>query len=467
MFQQPTPPRKHPSSRGDLIIILTASLSLFVVVIATDFFEKIILMLRMYESRELDEIFAFFVGLNVVLVLLLIRRWRALKQEAAQSQETARHLEQERKLLLTLIDHIPDYIFVKDPQGRFVISNLAHSLAAQRSTQELIGKTAFEVFPSELAAQFYADDEAIMRSGRPLLNAERTSIDAFGNERVVLTTKIPLIESDGQVSGLVGISHDITHRKREQEQALELARERERVKMMTGFTKDAAHDFRTPLSVISTSVYLLMRSDDPERRQEHVQRIEDAVARVTHLLDGLTTMTQLDSLNTLALQVTDVNELARAVVSSARKTDHPSSRKLNIELDTTIPLVCGSAYELRQVFMNLIENAMQHTPSSGSITLTTTRQNGEIVIAVRDTGTGINAADLARVFDRFFRTDQARSADTGGIGLGLSIARKIVELHHGRIEAESEPGKGSVFRVWLPVSDKQTPGESCDIITAA
>ena len=97
----------------------------------------------------------------------------------------------------------------------------------------------------------------------------------------------------------------------------------------------------------------------------------------------------------------------------------------------------------------------------------TFQQGDEVGVEVRDSGTGISDNDLPHIFDRFYRTDQARSSETGGIGLGLSIAKKIVELHGGRLEAESELGKGSVFRVYLPTTDLPVLGESCDITPAA
>jgi two-component system phosphate regulon sensor histidine kinase PhoR len=282
----------------------------------------------------------------------------------------------------------------------------------------------------------------------------------------VLTTKVPLKDSDGQVTGLVGISHDITPRKRKEEQALELARERERVKMMTSFTKDAAHDFRTPLSTISTSVYLLLKSTDADQRERHGQTIEQAVQRLTQLLDGLTTMTQLDSLNELEMHVVDVNELIESVVSVVSDTPRAGLRPV-LKLDKTVQWVCGAAYELRQALRNLVDNALLYTPGEGSVVIRTFQAGDHVAVEVRDTGIGISADDLPRIFDRFYRTDTARSSETGGIGLGLSIARKIVELHQGRLEVESELGKGSVFRVYLPVTDVDILGASCDITPAA
>lgn len=122
-------------------------------------------------------------------------------------------LERERALLRTLIDNVPDYIFAKDRAGRFMISNVAHALAVKTTAESLVGKTAFDVFPQHMAARFHADDEAIMSSGEPLVNADRRTVNASGAERRVLTTKVPMKDGKGEVVGLVGISRDVTEQK--------------------------------------------------------------------------------------------------------------------------------------------------------------------------------------------------------------------------------------------------------------
>ncbi|MCC7207176.1 MAG: PAS domain-containing protein [Anaerolineae bacterium] len=122
-------------------------------------------------------------------------------------------LERERALLRTLIDNVPDYIFAKDRAGRFMISNVAHALAVKTTAESLVCKTAFDVFPKHMAARFHADDEAIMSSGEPLVNADRRTVNASGAERRVLTTKVPMKDEKGEVVGLVGISRDVTEQK--------------------------------------------------------------------------------------------------------------------------------------------------------------------------------------------------------------------------------------------------------------
>jgi PAS domain S-box-containing protein len=148
--------------------------------------------------------------------------WPVLRQRLRRllaTERAERALEERYNLLHTLIDNIPDYIFAKDREGRFTLSNVAHARAAQVSSPEaLIGKTALDLFPPDVAPQFHADDQAIMQDSEALINVERLTVGPDGSERVVLTTKVPLRDPRGQVIGLVGISRDVTDRKRAQQE---------------------------------------------------------------------------------------------------------------------------------------------------------------------------------------------------------------------------------------------------------
>jgi PAS domain S-box-containing protein len=142
----------------------------------------------------------------------------ALQKEIVERVYAEETLKEERNVLRTLIDSLPDYIFVKDAEGRYTVSNLAHARAVHASTpDDLVGKTSFDFFPPHLAAQHEADDRAILQSEQPLVNVERRTINADGQEIWVLTTKVPLRDRHGQIAGLVGVSRDISERKQAEE----------------------------------------------------------------------------------------------------------------------------------------------------------------------------------------------------------------------------------------------------------
>jgi two-component system sensor histidine kinase/response regulator len=361
-------------------------------------------------------------------------------------------LSQERDLLRTLIDSTPDYIFIKDVAGRFVITNIAHAQAVNATPDELEGKTAFEMFPPDLAAQFHADDERIIQSGTPLINLERTTVGEHGVDKTVLTTKIPLRDLNGRVTGLVGISRDITERKQLEAQSLELSSERERTKILQRFISDMSHDFRTPLTILNTSLYLLKKIVDPQKQQAQMQQMEQQIARLNNLLDELLEMSQLDRQDTgFRFDLTEVNALVSRIVQEYEPTAAAKRIAIQFTPDLTAQMARIDPKEFTRALVNLLANAVAYSPEGGTITVCTQAQPKHTVISVQDNGIGISESDLPHIFERFYRADQARSTTTGGHGLGLSIAQKIIEAHGGSIQVSSTLGQGSTFSIELPV----------------
>jgi len=363
-------------------------------------------------------------------------------------------LRQERDLLRTLIDSTPDYIFLKDAEGRFILTNTAHAHAAGNiEPDDLIGKTAFDVFLPVLAAQFHEDDQKIMQSGQPLINAERETVDAQGNRKTVLTTKIPWRDKEGHILGLVGISRDITERKQLQSQLVILGAEQERVRVLQRFIRDMSHDFRTPLSVINSSTYLLRKMIDPEKRETKIRNIEQQSDRMLKLLDDMLEMGHLDD-KTVVFQLTEeiINPLLRTIVNDFQSAAAIKQQSLEFIPDAQLPGVYIDVAKFSRAIINLVQNAINYTPTGGKITLHTSIEANEVVLSIADNGIGIAEADLLHIFERFYRADDARTSTTGGSGLGLSITKKIIEAHNGSIVVESVVGKGSTFVIKLPMA---------------
>ena len=375
-------------------------------------------------------------------------------QEITQRKQAEAALAAERNLLRTLIDHMPDYIFVKDAAGRFVVSNEAHTQASGRPVEEIIGKTSLEVYTQKLGSQYYADDQRVIQSGQPVINAERRTPDPSGQEKWGLTTKVPLRDQNGYVTGLVGITRDITERKQVEQQALELAQERERVKILTDFVTDVSHDFRTPLSSINTSLYLMAKTSDPEKQKRSLAKAERQIARLTQLVDRLLIMARLDSETAFAFQRMDLNRLMADFCVQLEDDAKEKAITVLKELYEGSLLIQAEPQELSLALAELGKNAAWYTPSDGTITIRTSRKDNRAVIEVCDTGIGIPAAEFSQIFQRLYRVDKARSTETGGAGLGLSIAKRIVELHQGNITVESVVGEGSSFKVFLPLSER-------------
>ncbi len=362
-------------------------------------------------------------------------------------------LRQERDLLRTIIDSTPDYIFLKDVEGRFILTNTAHAYAAGNiQPDELIGKTAFDVFSPDLATQFHEDDQKIMDSGDPLINAERETVDKQGNRKFVLTTKIPWRDKDGQILGLVGISRDVTERKQLETQTAILAAEQERVRALRRFIADMSHDFRTPLSVINSSTYLLYRITDPEKREAKLKNIEQQSDRMLKLLDDLLEMGHLDEKDVVfQFAEEDINGLVQTIVNDFQAVAASKQQTLEFIPDPLLIMSQIDALKFSRAIINLVENAINYTPLNGRITIRTGIEASQVTVSITDSGIGIAEADLPHIFERFYRADGARTASTGGSGLGLPITKKIVEAHHGSISVVSTPGKGTTFLMKLPI----------------
>lgn len=376
----------------------------------------------------------------------------SISRNITQRKQAEEQVRQEHKLLRTLIDHSPDYIFIKDTEGRYVLTNTAHAHAAQLTPEDMVGKTTFEVFSSEFAQSFHADDERVLKSGKALVNLERNTIDADGTPKRVLTTKIPLVDPEGHITGLIGISRDITDRKRLEQQTRDLNAERERTALLQQFIQDVSHDFKTPLTIINTSIYLLQRTNDPVRHQEHVEKLETNALRLAQLFDDILTITNLDSTAyTWDSYPVNLNRLTSATVDGIASLARPKQHTLTLQLSEAALLVKGDATALQQALSNVLVNAIHFTPAEGQITIRTYTHHEQAVIEVTDTGMGIAPEDLPHIFDRLFRADEARSSQTGGAGLGLPIAKRIIQAHGGTISVESTLGKGSRFRLELPL----------------
>ena len=261
----------------------------------------------------------------------------------------------------------------------------------------------------------------------------------------------PVFSPDGKVQFAVSIIRDITQRKQLETQTIELLAERERVKVLQRFVSDMSHDFRTPLSILSNSLYLMQKNIDPEKQQAHAVKAERQIKRMEKLLSELLQSARLDE-NKVCFQftLTDINSFLEPLIREYASLAAEKQIYVQFFSDSNSCPACIDATEFDHAFRNVIENAITYTPKGGCITVRTCTHHQETMISIQDTGIGISASDLPHIFERFYRADQARSTDTGGNGLGLSIVKRIVEAHKGTIEVKSEIDVGTEFRISLP-----------------
>ncbi|MBK8030690.1 MAG: PAS domain-containing protein [Chloroflexi bacterium] len=382
-----------------------------------------------------------------------------LLYELDQYFNTVTELSHERNMLRTLIDNIPDYIFIKDANLRFILSNPAHTRAARAaSARELVGKSAGGHFPPELSAQYEADDMRVL-GGQSLIAQERQSVDEYGNRIYVSTTKVPIRDQLGRVTGVIGISRDITAEKQRSEQLQQLEAERQRTRMLKVFIQNASHDFRTPLSIISTKSYLLWRDPNGAERDERIAIINAQITRITRLMNDTLEMIELnEGVIHYQFETLNISETLRSATANFEARIQENQQVLTLIIPHELIEIEADERLLRLALKHVLGNAVIYTPEGGKITVSLLRSGDRVYINVEDTGMGIAPEDQPHIFEPLYRADKARSL-SGGAGLGLSISQKIIEGHHGDIRLTSAVGHGTTVCLELPVTQPPLPTE--------
>ncbi len=361
---------------------------------------------------------------------------------------------------LSLLNAITDGVIAQDGNNQLLYINdaVAHmggfesaeaalSLSLKELTERLqiIDDEGQILTPSQLPGHAAVN-------GQEVPELEYRYHDAKTGETAWLTIKAhPVISADGDVQFAVSILRDITQRKQLEAQSIELLAERERVKVLQRFVSDMSHDFRTPLAILSSSLYLMQKNTDPEKQKEHALKATHQIQRMERLLSELLQSARLDE-NKVAfhLRQIDVNAFLEPIINEYNTIAVDKDINIQFVPKSDSCIASLDTVEFDHAFRNLMENAIAYTDRGGSITIQTGRLANEAFISIKDTGIGISSNDLPHIFERFYRADQARSTNTGGNGLGLSIVKRIIEGHQGSIDVQSELGSGTKFVIKLP-----------------
>jgi len=224
-------------------------------------------------------------------------------------------------------------------------------------------------------------------------------------------------------------------------------------KLRQNLVADAVHELRTPLSNIRGYLEAI-RDGVIKPDTDAIRSLNEEASLLSQLVDDLQELSFADAGELkLVCQSVDIADLISQTVSTMQTRIATKEVSVSIDLPDKLPPVNIDSQRISQVLRNLLENAVAHSAKDGAITVTARQQDDWVEVAVTDTGEGIPAEDLANIFERFYRVDKSRTRTTGGSGLGLTIAKRLVEAHGGRIEVQSEPGKGSTFSFNLPVSN--------------
>lgn len=357
-------------------------------------------------------------------------------------------LEHERAFFRQVIDAVPSVIFVKDREGRFILGNEALARSYGTSSERLVGLTE-QSFNSNFdeVTHFYQEDLKVISGGISKHLPEVKVTHADGSIHLYNTVKIPLIDGENCNKVLV-VATDITENKRYENELRQAGRRKDH------FLAMLAHELRNPLAPIRNAVQLLKirQISDPTSAQV-CNIIDRQVAHMAQLLDDLLDVARIKHGKIrLKIERLKISDIVDNAIETSRPLIESRGLKLIISVEETPQWIEGDRIRLAQVLSNLLNNAAKFTSEGGKITLSAKREGSDIVIEVRDTGIGISSDILPRIFDLFTQADNSLAHSQGGLGIGLTLVRQLVEKHGGAITAASAGiGQGSSFTVRLPV----------------
>ncbi len=367
----------------------------------------------------------------------------------------------ERSMLRTLIDNLPDLIYVKDIDYRKVIANKADiKNIGFKKEEDVLGKTDLELFPGPIGERGYADDKVVISSGKAIIEREEDFVNKKGERLWLRTSKLPLHDKDGKITGLVGIGHDITHRKENEEElvrAKEKAEESDRLK--TAFLHNISHEIRTPMNAITGFASLL---NNPGLPPNKITDYTTIISNSSHqLLSIITDIIHIATIEAGQEKVVEkemnLNYLLNTLYLQFEAVAKPKGIRLIIEtpLDDSESDLITDETKLSEILTNLINNALKFT-KKGTVTISYTVINTFLEFSVKDTGIGIPAGMHEKIFDRFLQVDHTVTREHEGTGLGLSISKAYVNLLGGEIWVASQPDKGSDFCFTIPFNRKSS-----------
>ncbi len=301
-----------------------------------------------------------------------------------------------------------------------------------------------------------------MLERRPGTMVGRSALEAFVDARIeeVARTAMELGSASGELTVRSSTAATVTVRARRSPVSgvwlvLEDVSELRRLqRIRTEFIDNLSHELRTPLTTISLLAETAGRdaASASPRLRERIAKIEVETGHLNQMVNELLDLSKIES-GTVPLLLDDVDlvQVARSNTERLRPFAERQRLRLTLDLPNHVAFVRGDEDRLGQVLVNLLHNAVKFSPNGGAIVVGVREDDGEVVVWVRDPGIGVPRADIARIFERFYKVDRARVRGRGGTGLGLSIARHVVEMHGGRIWVESEEGKGSTFSFAIPV----------------
>jgi two-component system phosphate regulon sensor histidine kinase PhoR len=353
---------------------------------------------------------------------------QAFNEMSLKLKEMVETISGERARLATILDNMADGVIMTDSEGNILLANnAAAKLFNIKNTTE---KPLIEVVRDH-------EMDEVLKLCLQTAKTQSVQYESGTSKRYIRAIAIPI--SHGEMSGVLLLFQDLTELRNLQTTRRELI-------------GNISHEFRTPLAGIKAMVETLRDGavDDQEAARDFLARIDDEVERLTQIVVELTELSRIETGEAeLRLEPVNLNSLVEEVITQLSPQIERQQLTAEKKTDTNLPSVQADKRRIRQTIVNLIHNAIKFTNPGGKIMVTTRIHNGSVTVDISDTGIGIAKRDLPHVFERFYKGDRDRSG--GGTGMGLAIAKHVIEAHGGSTWVQSEEGKGSTFSFSLPV----------------
>ena len=378
----------------------------------------------------------------------------SLQTHLSELEQAEITLKEQRQLLKTVLDASPDYVSLQNRDLVFQAVNKSFCEMVGRREEEVVGKTVFDLFSKQEAEAQKQEDLSVIKSGKPLIQEVR--IAGNGGNQWLHVVKIPVHDADGMVVGILCSGRDITELKKVQEQLTQAQKMQAVGELIAGI----AHEINTPLGIILGYSQLLL--EDAEREGQSCDDLKTIEKQTKICKKIVSDLLEFSRRTESTVTLHDINKSIEEVISVVGHTFSLDRIVIEENYDPNLPPVMGDKEKIKQVFVNLFNNAYDAIGSDGIISVATSfdKTNNEAVIYVADSGSGIPPEKIDRIFDPFFTTKPVHK----GTGLGLSVTFGIIREHGGRIEVESPPSsvkiretdekQGTVFIIHLPVGDK-------------